>query len=85
MGSTLLAVTIAIIVLFPDSPSRGFAALGVIFFMSNAALPSAGWIRFGDGCRWVVWQLGRRGLKPPPGGRSSSPSAPGPPPPSTRW
>lgn len=65
MGSTLLAVTIAIIVLFPDSPSRGFAALGVIFFMSNAALPSAGWIRFGDGCRWVVWQLGRRGLKPP--------------------
>ena len=65
MTSTLLAVVITIYVLFPTSPSHGMAALGVIFFASNIALPSAGWIRFGDACRWIVWQLGRRGLKPP--------------------
>ncbi len=65
MASTLLAVAVSVCVLFPASPSHGFAALGVIFFVSNAALPSATWIRFGDGCRWVVWQLDRRGLKPP--------------------
>ena len=65
MASTLLAVAVSVCVLFPASPSHGMAALGVIFFVSNAALPSATWIRFGDGCRWVVWQLDRRGLKPP--------------------
>ena len=65
MTSTVLAVVITIYVLFPTSPSHGMTALGVIFFASNIALPSAGWIRFGDACRWIVWQLGRRGLKPP--------------------
>ena len=36
MGSTLLAVAVSVTVLFPSSPSRRFAALGVRRIMGPA-------------------------------------------------